>query len=242
MASLTTNEAVQKKDYFANRGVPKDYYSNYRIPVWLQTELPKDKSARLLDIGCGYGHFLNRLKEAGYNNAQGIDINDESVARCNELGLKVTQISSIKEFAQAHSNQFQLITMSHVLEHINKEEIIDTVAQIKGMLAPGGAFIVMVPNGQTNTGAYWMYEDFTHTTLFTAGSLLYVLKGGGFTDISILDPLDSAHLTGFAKWKRHFLTRLYEINLNFWNRATGASFHVPSPRVYTFEIKGRGKK
>ncbi len=242
MTELGTNESVQKKDYFSNRGVPKDYYSKYRIPVWLQQELPADKNADILDIGCGYGQFLNRLKESGYTNAQGIDINDESVARCTELGLQVTQIAAIKDFAQANRGKFKLITMSHVLEHVNKDDIIDTVGHIRSMLAPGGAYIVMVPNGQTNTGAYWMYEDFTHTTLFTAGSLLYVLKGGGFTNITLLDKFDSAHLSGFAKWKRHFLTRLYEINLNFWNRATGASFHVPSPRVYTFEIKARAVK
>ncbi|MBK7370676.1 MAG: hypothetical protein IPJ09_04415 [Saprospiraceae bacterium] len=67
--------------------------------------------------------------------------------------------------------------MSHVLEHIEKINIIDTLITIKSyLLAESGSFVVMVPNAQSVTGAYWMYEDFTHTTLFTSGSIYYVLK------------------------------------------------------------------
>ena len=36
---------------------------------------------------------------------------------------------------------------------------------------------------QLNTDCYWAYEDFTHYTLFIAGSLLYVLREAGFTNI-----------------------------------------------------------
>lgn len=41
----------------------------------------------------------------------------------------------------------------------------------------------MMPNAQSNTDCYWAYEDFTHYTLFIAGSLLYVLREAGFTNI-----------------------------------------------------------
>ncbi len=44
-----------------------------------------------------------------------------------------------------------------------------------------------MPNAQSHTGCYWAYEDFTHNTLFTAGSLLYVLKMAGFAHIEIID-------------------------------------------------------
>ncbi|MGC9101323.1 MAG: hypothetical protein ACP5HC_08750 [Caldisericum sp.] len=41
----------------------------------------------------------------------------------------------------------------------------------------------MVRNVQSNTGAYWAYEDFSHFTLFTSGSIYYVLKMAGFDEI-----------------------------------------------------------
>jgi hypothetical protein len=87
-----------------------------------------------------------------------------------------------------------------------------------------------------------MYEDFTHTTLFTAGSLKYVLIGSGFTSVEFLDPKCIAGLSWWKRNKKLFFTRLYEINLNFWNRVTSSSFHVPSPRIYSFELKAKARK
>ncbi|MBL0306338.1 MAG: hypothetical protein IPQ25_09965 [Chitinophagaceae bacterium] len=79
--------------------------------------------------------------------------------------------------------------MSHVLEHIEKEKIIDTLIHIrKNLLKKGGVFLLMVPNAQSYTGAYWRYEDFTHNIMFTAGSCIYVLKAAGFENIEFIDP------------------------------------------------------
>ena len=36
--------------------------------------LPVDKTARILDIGCGIGHFLAYVKSKNYNNFLGVDI------------------------------------------------------------------------------------------------------------------------------------------------------------------------
>jgi hypothetical protein len=45
----------------------------------------------------------------------------------------------------------------------------------------------MVRNVQSNTGSYWAYEYFTHFTLFTSGSIYYVLKMAGFDEIEFVD-------------------------------------------------------
>ena len=41
-----------------------------------------------------------------------------------------------------------------------------------------GILITAVLN--TTTGSYWAFEDFTHETLFTCGSLEYVLSEHSF--------------------------------------------------------------
>jgi len=237
---MTNLDNIQKSSYFELRGISKSHYLQYQIPAWLLNELPTDKNCAILDIGCGLGQFLTRLKERGYNNAEGIDINDESISYCLANGINAHE-SYIQPWAEKNKGKYQLITMSHVLEHIPKEIMPAELAAIKEMLAPGGAYIVMVPNAQSNTGPYWMYEDFTHTTLFTAGSLKYVLLGSGFKSVEFVDPKCTAGLNAWAKAKKLFFTRLYEINLNFWNRFTSSSFHVPSPRIYSFELKAKAK-
>jgi hypothetical protein len=128
--------------------------------------------------------------------------------------------------------------MSHVLEHLPKEKTIAILSSIgTRLLKESGALLVMVPNAQSHTGCYWMYEDWTHETLFTAGSLLYVLRAAGFQDVVFHDPYGIAGVD----WKRRIIKRLllryYDARLKFWNRVTSSSFHLPSPRIYSFELK-----
>ena len=233
---------AQLSAYFRNRGIDPSYYLSFRLPVWLKDELPRDKNARILDIGCGFGQMLLRLRDDGYQNISGIDIGDESVDFCRSQKLQVEKIKSIAEFASSHEGGYDLILMSHVLEHIPKDEIINTLSSIRSMLAQGGIFIVMVPNAQSATGVYWMYEDFTHHLLFTAGSLRYALLSAGFEKIEFPDPKCLKGLSWFSRLRRIILVRLYEIKINFWNRATASSFHRFSPRIYSFEIKARAAK
>jgi 2-polyprenyl-3-methyl-5-hydroxy-6-metoxy-1,4-benzoquinol methylase len=170
--------------YFRNRGIDPDYYLSFQLPVWLKDELPQAKNARILDIGCGFGQMLMRLREGGYSEISGIDIGSESVDFCRSQGLKVDKIDSVESFAEKNQDKYDLILMSHVLEHIPKEQTISTLCSIHSMLKEGGSYIVMVPNAQSATGVYWMYEDFTHYQLFTAGSLRYTLMAAGFEKIA----------------------------------------------------------
>lgn len=230
---------IQLNAYFKNRGIGTDYYLSFQLPEYLKDELPKSKSEAILDIGCGFGQMLLRLRDSGYSNLKGIDIGNESVDYCQNAGLDVSLIQTIESYAIENQGKYKLILMSHVLEHIPKDQTIDTLIAIKSLLAPGGSFIVMVPNAQSNTGVYWMYEDFTHHLLFTAGSLIYALKSAGFEQVDFLDPKCLKGLSSFQQWKKKTLLRLYEIQLNFWNRVTSSSFHKPSPRIYSFELKAK---
>ena len=58
--------------YFDARGVRPIDYENYALPAYLLTALPKDKSASILDLGCGYCQFINHIVSAG---KYGMDLN-----------------------------------------------------------------------------------------------------------------------------------------------------------------------
>lgn len=242
MTAAGKDQEAKLHAYFRNRGIDPAYYLSFQMPQWLKEELPSDKNARILDIGCGFGQMLLRLRDEGYKQISGIDIGTESVEFCRSQALHVEKINSIGEFAEMREGKYDLVLMSHVLEHIPREETISTLCAIRNLLAPGGSFIVMVPNAQSATGVYWMYEDFTHHLLFTAGSLRYALLSAGFEKIEFPDPKCLKGLSAFDRLKRQLFLRLYEIKVNFWNRATASSFHKPSPRIYSFEVKARAWK
>ena len=222
--------------YFELRNVNSDYYSGYMLPGYLKTVLPKNKQAEILDIGCGFGSFMFELRKLGYTSVKGIDVSDQAVNFALSQKLDVTN-SSIKEFS-SNSSSYNFIYMSHVLEHLNKDEIIETLEIIRTkLLKPGGKLCIAVPNAQSHTGAYWAYEDFTHNTLFTSGSLYYVLKAAGFNSISFLDPDGTGDSKlPFSLIKKIFL-KIYKINFHFWNKVTSSSFHKLSPAIFTYELK-----
>ena len=222
--------------YAEARNLEPTDISSATLPPWFSCFLPSDKSSRILDIGCGHGAMLAGFRRAGYDNAQGVEIDKESVEFCRTHGLEVNSIDILSDDA-LNLGQFDLIIMSHVLEHFPKDRIINLLVQVRKLLKPGAVFYVGVPNAQSNTGAYWAYEDFTHHTLFTSGSLFYVAKIAGFGNIEFLDIDCTAGVRPHIALFRSGLLALYRANYKFWNSVTRSRFHSTVPEIFSYEIK-----
>ena len=144
---------------------------------------------------------------------------------------------------QYTGNRYDCVLMSHVLEHLSKDHVIPMLRKIRSdILTEHGKLVLMVPNAQSNTDCYWAYEDFTHYTLFTAGSLFYVLREAGFTAIEFLDPDGLGNSTGWKKFVKRLLLKAYIKNKLFWNKVTGSAYHQPSPMIFTWELKCLARK
>ena len=169
-------------------------------------------------------------------NVFGIDINPKAIAHCQSQGIESKVVENILEFFPAQ--KFDLIITTHCLEHLPKDSIIPILAHFREhCLAQGGKLFIAVPNAQSHTGCYWAYEDFTHTTLFTAGSLIYALKMAGFSDVIIIDKDALAGSSRLKKLVRKVFLKLYKLQYRFWNKITASATHSPSPDVFSYEIK-----
>src|SRR6185437_1801552 len=144
-------------------------------------------------------------------------ISPPAIAHCRSVGLTCHD-GRDESFIPSHEGLYDFVVMSHVVEHFPKDEIIPLLCRMKTLLKQGGGLIVMVPNAQSNTGAYWAYEDFTHHTLFTSGSLYYVLRAAGFAEVVFLDPDCLAGSVWYKKFFRKVLLKLYRANYIFWNK------------------------
>lgn len=227
------------KSYFTNRGVDISMYDNYKVPNWLKKEIGNNKNISILDIGCGLGQTVFGLEKEGYTNVSGVDLSEEAVKFCKEKGLNVFFLD-IREY---YGKKYDFIIMSHVLEHIEKSEIIPLLKKIySDILNDNGKLCVMVPNAQSNTDCYWAYEDFTHQYLFTSGSLLFVLREAGYNDIYFADIEGLSGSKGIKKFIKRILLCVYKFNKSFWNKVTGSAFHATSPQIYTWELKCIAKK
>lgn len=228
---------AQKNKYFEYRNIDASNYDKASVPHWIKNELI-NKDIKILDYGCGLGQTLKALESEGYQNCYGVDIEKSAIEYCNANNLQVKELD-LENLKNPFKLKFDVIILSHIIEHIPKDEIINTLDFIKKeFLIKNAKLLIAVPNAQSNTDCYWAYEDWTHTTLFTSGSLYYVLKASGFNSIEFLD-IDCT-LESKSKIKtviRKILLKIYKMNRNFWNKVTGSAYHQPSPQIFSYEIK-----
>ena len=227
-------------DYFLSREVDFEKYV-IGVPNWLNGVLESLCSdARILDIGCGPCTLLLGLRDRGFSNLYGIDLDDAAVQWGNSKGLNIEKIDLTEYYP---TEKFDFISMNHVLEHIEKDKVIQTIKHIAtNLLKPEGYLYISVPNGQSSIGCYWAYEDFTHYTLYTTGSLKYVLSQAGLRHVNFVD----INSYGAENWwvaksvriliKTVFLA-IYKVRVKFWNWVTGSAYHASSPIAYGWEIK-----
>jgi SAM-dependent methyltransferase len=101
---------------------------------------------RLLELGCGEGIFLASLAGLKNVDAEGIDLSEASAAAARARGLNVRCISL--EAVLKENRRFDVIFMSHVLEHVEGPRKI--VLDCKPLLEPGGEIVFSVPYSPTS--------------------------------------------------------------------------------------------
>lgn len=123
-------------DYFKLRNVSFENYANFKLPKWIEQEITS-KDLFILDYGCGLGQLLNALRDFGCKNIYGVDIDDKAIAFCKKKGLAVEKVNQENLLNPFHF-KFDVVIMSHVLEHIPKDQIISTLTCIKDRFLKGG--------------------------------------------------------------------------------------------------------
>lgn len=141
---------------------------------------------RLLDIGCGAGGFLSKSVSLGWE-CYGFDTSYLAVAAARALVPNATVWVGTMD-SLCISGGFDLINISHVLEHLVKPDKV--LAKCFELLSSGGAIRIVVPNISSTEsyafGAYWRGLDIPrHVTHFTPRSLRNVCEMNGFVDVSI---------------------------------------------------------
>jgi len=155
---------------------------------FLKPYLPEMSVEPVLDIGCGFGFALEALKQHGFSNISGVDVDASQVAACQKRGLGVMKINSVVEFLENKLEKYAVIIMMDVLEHIPVEDQIQTMTAVHNALKLGGRVILQVPNASSIVASRRRYGDYTHFCSFTEHSLRYVLKNAGFDAITIPGP------------------------------------------------------
>jgi 2-polyprenyl-3-methyl-5-hydroxy-6-metoxy-1,4-benzoquinol methylase len=100
-----------------------------------------DVGARVLDVGCGSGKLLLRMRHAGFRECVGVDpFVAESLHYANQVQV---QRQSLPAFVEHTAARFDLVMFHHSLEHSPVPH--ELLAAATRAMAPGGWLLIRIP-------------------------------------------------------------------------------------------------
>lgn len=141
--------------------------------------------ARVLDVGCGRGEFLQACREAGVG-AYGIETDPDMVSRCRMKALEVLQADVLEHLRSLEDRSLDGIFMAQVIEHLTPSEIVDFVRLAADKMRRGGKIIVETINPDTFSALRWFWMDPTHRQPVSESTVRFLLEDAGFTLADVL--------------------------------------------------------
>ena len=134
----------------------------------------------VLDLGAGYCDFINNVKARNKIALdQSPDFIDFASPEVNTIQSSVTSMKAIK------NDSIDIVFASNLLEHLDDDELFQTMSEVKRVLRSGGRIILMQPNYRLSYKNY--FDDPTHKKIFTDVSLASFLESHNF-EIELVKP------------------------------------------------------
>jgi len=152
----------------------------------LKSYLPAEANAACLDVPCGYGNFLYFLKQQGYKNVHGYDLDPAQIELAWLLDLPAVE-GDVFEILSDHSESYAMISSLDFIEHVSKDEALNFLALCWQRLKPGGVLLLRAPCADGPFGAHDRYNDLTHQWGMTSNLLRAILEMQGYDRIELLD-------------------------------------------------------
>jgi len=177
----------------------KNYYSER----WEHSRALRfiEKNENVLEVGTGFGAFLNLLKIKGIK-ANGLELNGVAVKNCRDQGLNVEN-KLIQDDALENSGQYDVVCYFQVLEHIT--DVGSFLKASVDLLKVGGRLMIGVPNNNP----YLFINDRMHTLnlpphhagLWNKNSLENLQKIFPLKKIHLeFEPLEEAYSEFIEQW------------------------------------------
>ena len=99
------------------------------------------KGASVLDLGCGAGTLLSRLKRRGHSRLVGVELDERAMVACVHRGLDVINADLNQGLPQFADGQFDVVVLSQTLQAVR-----DVEGVVADMMRVGRKCIVSFPN------------------------------------------------------------------------------------------------
>ena len=139
----------------------------------------------VLDVGCGRGELLDRLRERGIR-ARGIDVNAAMVDVCRARGLDVEQADAVGYLDRQPDGSIGALIAIQVVEHFDPVYLLRFLETAYRSMRPDAPLVL-----ETLNPACWMaffeayIRDLTHQRPLHPDTLKYLVEATGFTSVNV---------------------------------------------------------
>ena len=163
-----------------DQGIGKEYADDFLELLSATPAAGNLRDTSVLEIGCGTGYLLSRLKERGAR-VQGIEPGPHGERGSALYGVPVVRGS----FPSAEiQGQFGLVVLYLVLEHL--PDPVGFLASVRDRVTPGGHLAIVVPDAEPFLEAgdpSILFHE--HYSYFTAATLAATLRTAGAASVRI---------------------------------------------------------
>lgn len=189
--NLVWDEITLSRFWAFHSQFSENYFSHQKgkgVVAYAKGQLPVD--ATVLDYGCGPGHLLPHLLDAGFA-VQGADITRDTIGSAVSLdGRKNFLGFSTIDDLLAEGRKFDAIFLIEVVEHLDDHWLAKTLDQVHALLKKGGSLIVTTPNEENleDNMVYCpvsnlIFHRWQHMRSWSETTLAAALARHGFRDI-----------------------------------------------------------
>jgi len=231
------------QDIEQGRGFLSSLDYRYGVAKRCRTITKRKEPGRILDVGCGAGHFLNGMKLRGWQTF-GIEVSEGAAAYARErFGLEV-HVGELEE-AEFPAACFDVITLWHVLEHLH--DPLATLMEINRLLKDDGLLVFAIPNWESVDarlfGEFWVGLDVPrHLYVFARPALESLLFEAGFkiVEAGCFFGSHRAFVLSLQFFPEEKMTQRSLRQFLLWLFYTKLARLIASPYFYIVDKLGRG--
>jgi SAM-dependent methyltransferase len=175
---------------------------SYWLKRMVRDLFPESLDAPILEVGCGHGALIYFARSLGYLNIRGVDGSPDQVASARKLGIPgVEQGDAMDALQKQGANSLAALVAVDVIEHFERQEVLDFASESYRVLRPGGCLIMHTVNGSSPFQGDSRYNDITHNLAFTQNSMGQILSASGFRNFSFYEDTPVVHgIKSAARW------------------------------------------
>ena len=234
----------QSDEYYSHKEnkkgfIPRIYESVKKVNLKRKASMATKglSTGKMLEIGCGVGDFIQEMERHGWD-CTGIEPSNEAKMIAKKH-IKA-KLYGPQDISTLPDESFDLITMWHVLEHVDnlKEEI----EHLQRLLKKGGRLVLALPNFKSYDAQYYKeywaaYDVPRHLNHFSRESINNIFKNTELiqrkTDKLVWDAYYISYMS--EKYKNHSLPLLKGVLKGFVSNNKAKKSGEWSSLVYVLE-------